>query len=415
MKLAEGVQLHLIKHRQYKTNHITFRFSGEYLQKTVARRALVAQMLATASQKYPNSLSFRKKLASLYGTNLSTSVSRRGKTHIVDIELSFIKDKYTFQEESLLEDVFHFLEEILLAPLVSIAKYSSKVFELERDNMARYLEADKDDVFYSSQLSLQELYYNDNDLKTPKYGKVSTVLTETSYSAYQEFQRMLNQDILDIFVVGEYDDYRMIQLFNQLSFSDRHKQLVLDYHQPYSNLIPERTHQLPVQQSILNVAYHFPISVNERNFLDATVAVGMLANYAHSLIFAEIREKRGLAYQIGASFDGFTDLLSVYAGIDKDNRDKVLKLISQQLSRLKCGRFSNDLLTQTKRLLLSQRKALEDNIYYLIEQRYLREHLKLTYSFEEWCLQLEQISKDDIIKVMRQVKLQALYFIEGQG
>ena len=29
MKLAQDVQLHLLKTSQFKTNHITFRFSGE--------------------------------------------------------------------------------------------------------------------------------------------------------------------------------------------------------------------------------------------------------------------------------------------------------------------------------------------------------------------------------------------------
>ena len=56
MKLAEGVNLHFIKKPGYKMNHITFRFSGAHLEKTVTRRVLVAQMLATATKKYPTSL-----------------------------------------------------------------------------------------------------------------------------------------------------------------------------------------------------------------------------------------------------------------------------------------------------------------------------------------------------------------------
>ncbi|HEO6988265.1 TPA: insulinase family protein, partial [Streptococcus agalactiae] len=42
MKIVEGVSLHLIKNQQFKTNHLTFRFSGDFNNKTVARRSLVA-------------------------------------------------------------------------------------------------------------------------------------------------------------------------------------------------------------------------------------------------------------------------------------------------------------------------------------------------------------------------------------
>ena len=53
MKLVEGVELHLIKSEKFKMNHLTFRFSGDFSQKTVARRVLVAQILATANAEYP--------------------------------------------------------------------------------------------------------------------------------------------------------------------------------------------------------------------------------------------------------------------------------------------------------------------------------------------------------------------------
>lgn len=43
MKIVDGVELHLIKNEKFKMNHITFRFSGDFNQKTVARRVLVAQ------------------------------------------------------------------------------------------------------------------------------------------------------------------------------------------------------------------------------------------------------------------------------------------------------------------------------------------------------------------------------------
>ena len=62
MKLAEGVNLHFIKKPGYKMNHITFRFSGAHLEKTVTRRVLVAQMLTTAIQNRCNKTHARTQI-----------------------------------------------------------------------------------------------------------------------------------------------------------------------------------------------------------------------------------------------------------------------------------------------------------------------------------------------------------------
>lgn len=43
MKIVEGVNLHLIKVQKFKNNHLTLRFTGERLKKTLAKRVLVAQ------------------------------------------------------------------------------------------------------------------------------------------------------------------------------------------------------------------------------------------------------------------------------------------------------------------------------------------------------------------------------------
>ena len=84
MKIADGVYVHFIPTQKYKTNRIVFRMTGSLNKQTIAKRALVSQMLATANQTYPTVQSFKERLASLYGTQLSTRVLTKGLTHSVD-------------------------------------------------------------------------------------------------------------------------------------------------------------------------------------------------------------------------------------------------------------------------------------------------------------------------------------------
>lgn len=414
MKIVDGVELHLIKNEKFKMNHITFRFSGDFNQKTVARRVLVAQILATANAEYPTAQRFRERLASLYGATLSTKVSTKGLVHIIDIELSFMKNRYTMAKENLLEEVIGFLYQVLFSPLVTVEQYQSKLFELEQANLINYLKADKDDSFYSSELGLKKLFFTNPASQTSKYGTAELAVVENSYTAFQEFQKMLREDRLDIFLLGEFDDYRMLQLFNRFPFEDRQKDLVFDYQQEFSNIVQEKLEVREVNQSVLQLGYSFPTRYGDKDYFTLLVFNGLFGGFAHSRLFTEIREKEGLAYTIGSHFDIFTGLLNVYAGIDKKNRNRAMQLINRQFSTIRTGRFSEALLKQTKKMLQVNLKLAGDSPKVLIERSYNGQYLKNHYSVDDMVDNIDKVNKADVMQLAKNIKLQALYFLEGK-
>ena len=414
MKIVDGVELHLIKNEKFKMNHITFRFSGDFNQKTVARRVLVAQILATANAEYPTAQRFRERLASLYGATLSTKVSTKGLVHIIDIELSFMKNRYTMAKENLLEEVIEFLYQVLFSPLVTVEQYQSKLFELEQANLINYLKADKDDSFYSSELGLKKLFFTNPASQTSKYGTAELAVVENSYTAFQEFQKMLREDRLDIFLLGEFDDYRMLQLFNRFPFEDRQKDLVFDYQQEFSNIVQEKLEVREVNQSVLQLGYSFPTRYGDKDYFTLLVFNGLFGGFAHSRLFTEIREKEGLAYTIGSHFDIFTGLLNVYAGIDKKNRNRAMQLINRQFSTIRTGRFSEALLKQTKKMLQVNLKLAGDSPKVLIERSYTGQYLKNHYSVDDMIDNIDKVNKADVMQLTKNIKLQALYFLEGK-
>lgn len=414
MKIVDGVELHLIKNEKFKMNHITFRFSGDFNQKTVARRVLVAQILATANAEYPTAQRFRERLASLYGATLSTKVSTKGLVHIIDIELSFMKNRYTMAKENLLEEVIEFLYQVLFSPLITVEQYQSKLFELEQANLINYLKADKDDSFYSSELGLKKLFFTNPASQTSKYGTAELAVVENSYTAFQEFQKMLREDRLDIFLLGEFDDYRMLQLFNRFPFEDRQKDLVFDYQQEFSNIVQEKLEVREVNQSVLQLGYSFPTRYGDKDYFTLLVFNGLFGGFAHSRLFTEIREKEGLAYTIGSHFDIFTGLLNVYAGIDKKNRNRAMQLINRQFSTIRTGRFSEALLKQTKKMLQVNLKLAGDSPKVLIERSYNGQYLKNHYSVDDMVDNIDKVNKADVMQLTKNIKLQALYFLEGK-
>ena len=95
----------------------------------------------------------------LYGAQFSTCISKKGKVHIVDIDISFVSDKFIFLEGKVnLRRNYPFLKSGTFKPLISVEHYQSKSFDLEKENLMRYLQSDKEDSFYYSHLELQKLF-----------------------------------------------------------------------------------------------------------------------------------------------------------------------------------------------------------------------------------------------------------------
>lgn len=416
MRLAKGVDVHFIKTDQFKMTHLTLRFSGKLDDKTMARRVLVAQMLATASETYPTAQLFRKKLASLYGASLTTSVSTRGLVHIVDVDIVFVNNSFTETGYNLLEDILHFLFDILAKPLKTAEQYQSKLFNIEKKNLLHYLEVDKEDYFYYSDLQLRKLFYDHKGLQESKYASPKLVDAENSFTAFQEFQRMIWEDKIDLFLTGDFDDYQASQIMYQVSFNDREIDLQYLYNQDYSNVTREKTEKKAVNHSILQLAYAIPSSYNSSYYFALLVLNGMLGAFSHSRLFTTIREEAGLAYTIGSHLDTFTGLLKIYAGIDNDKRVQTMQLINKEFSQLKMGRFSGQLLRETKKMIATNVKLSMDNPKYLIEMTYnSKMFAKVFLDFDDWVEQLNAVTKEDIMRVSSLIRLQAVYFLEGES
>lgn len=415
MEIVEGVHLHFIKTDKFKTNRLTCRFSGDLTKVNRSRRALVAQMLATANASYPTSRLFRRRLAELYGAQLSTSIQTKGLVHMIDIDISFVANPFALAGEDLVAEVFAFLWDMLENPLRTVEQYQTATFDVEQANLVNYLEADKEDSFYYSDLELNKLYFTNGHLAGSKYGTPEQVAKENSYTAFQEFQRLMREDRIDLFLVGDIDEYKVLQNIHQFRVLPRQVSLRHHYRQAFSRVIQEKLDSRPTNQSVLNLAYHVPVAYGDQAYLTLLVVNGLLGLFPHSLLFSEIREKAGLAYTISSQFDPFQSVVKVQAGIDRRQRQQTLQLITKQLNRLKLGRFPSDLLRKTQKMLVNGAELTQDSHKGLIEASYNKSVFgELVLSLDEFRSGIMAVSKKEVVRLAQEIRLQAIYFMEGE-
>ena len=415
MEIIKGVHLHFIQSEKFKTNKIKVRFSAPMSEKTIAGRVLTASILETSNALYPTSQAFREKLANLYGANYSTSLSRRGLVHYLDINLSFVRDQFLSRKNMLADEILDFLKASLFFPLSNGQAFDTKTFEIEKRNVLTDLEAEIENHFYHAHRELNNLFYDLPEMRIPRVATIELVEKETAETSFAAFQQMLNQDQIDFFFIGDFNEIAVREKIQEFQFSEREQPLQLSYQQNYSNITREKLEQRDVHQSIVELAYHFSSQYGDRSHLPLIVLNGLLGGFAHSKLFVNVREKESLAYTISSSFDIFSGLMRIYAGIDRPNRTKTIALINRQILDLKRGHFTDEELEQTKNMLKNSILLAQDRQNTLIERAYMSSVLgKKFLSLEAWLKALENVSKADLIEAAQQLKLQAIYFMEGK-
>src|SRR5690606_10596735 len=114
----------------------------------------------------------------------------------------------------------------------------------------------------------------------------------------------------------------------------------------------DREHVLIEERDIeqIHLTLGFPTEgrTTDQRYTSRLLSV-MLGETMSSRLNQELREKRGLAYQIHSQSAHYSDvgLLSIYAGVDEDSLIRALKVIVRELKRLQDKAPSRRELSQT--------------------------------------------------------------------
>ena len=414
MELVPGISAHFVQSKKFKTNKITIRFTAPLSLETVAGRMLSASMLETANQAYPTSQAFRRYLASLYGTDISTSAYRRGQAHVLDLTFTYVRDEFLSKKNFLTSQILELVKQTLFAPLVQDGAFEPALFEIERKQLLASLATDMDDSFYFAHKELDRLFFHDERLQLRYSDLQNSISNESPENSYTCFQDALKNDRIDFFFLGDFNEVEVKEWLRSFSFTGRQIDVNPQYKQPYSNVLREGMVRKNVGQSVLELAYHCSTSYGDNHHLVMVVMNGLLGGFAHSKLFTNVRENAGLAYTISSQLDLFSGQLRMYAGIDRGNRNQARKLMNHQLLELKKGNFTDLEIEQTKEMIRRTLLLAQDSQTSLIERVYLNSLLgKSTSDFDSWVEKLNQVDKEAICKAANSVRLQAIYFMEG--
>lgn len=415
INLAKGVHLHIIPTKKYKTIQISIKFKTSLKETVATKRTLISNLLEISSEKYPSQTALSSKLSDLYGAGFGTHVTKKGNYHVLSVDMSVVNDKYIGMESNLLEEAADFLKEILFAPKTKDGQFDSTTFTREKEKLSDDYDSLFDDKQAYAQVALQRLMFEENEQRVLSTGTKEDLPAITSENLFADYQALLANDEVDIYVLGDLNEAKAVEVFGKMPFTDRAVSQGEVFYKPLAvEKAIQETETQEVTQAKYNLGFTTPIFYHDEHYYAGQVFNGIFGGYPHSKLFMNVREKESLAYYAASSLDTFRGTMIVQTGIDSKEVAKVEAIITQQLADMQHGHFSDEDFLQTKSMLKNSITQSEDNPGAVIERTYANQlALGKVIDIDNWIEKIEQVTKEDVVRIAQAIQPKATFFLTG--
>ena len=407
--------LHLIKTNKFKTVTVRIAFRSPIVKDEITLRNVLCDMFLQSSKKYPSKRDLTIEAQELYAADIQTYNSRLGNYNNLDIYLSVLHDKYA--EKGNLKRALEFLNEIVFHPDVCDNKFAIEKLDIVKTTMKSTLSSIKED---GSSYSLLRLFEAMDKTRVSSYrmiGYLEDLDKVNPESLYQYYNKMIRQDLVDVFVIGDIDFKEMTSLIRNViplkTVKRRRVPYLLEDIKPRSRRLFAKE-VITTSQSKLAIGCRcHGLSDYERNYV-LTLYNIILGGSGDSKLFKEVREQYSLCYTINSVPNKLDHLILIRSGIDKENYHRVLELIEKILLDMKKGKFREEDINVAKEYFCTALDEVEDSPNRIIDNYYMMELIG-TDTILEKRRKIMNVTKNDIVKVAKKIKMDTVFLLEGDG
>ena len=217
-----GLKVHLVPTKKFKTNTLVFKMKSPLQKEEATIRAILPHVLQSGTNTYPSITALRTYLEDLYGATLFVDLQKKGEYHVISITIEIANEKFLKDAEPLLEKAIQLLGDILLNPKVENNSFDKNIVEAEKRTLKQRIQAVYDDKMRYANLRLVEEMCKNEPYAVPVNGYLEDVDTITAESLYTYYQKAINEDELDLYIVGDFTEDEVLQMIKQtFSFPDR--------------------------------------------------------------------------------------------------------------------------------------------------------------------------------------------------
>ena len=406
-------KLHMIKTNKFKTVKIKISFRNKIIKDEITIRNVLSDVLTYSSNKYKTRRDISIKTQDLYAATLQNYTTRIGNYFVSDFTLTVLNDKYT--EVGNLCESIKFLKDIIYDANVENDAFDEDTLSIIKSDTKTSLNSIKEDPVYYSLIRTYELMNKDMPSSYRMCGYLEDLDKINSKNLYTKKKKMINKDLMDIFIVGDIDFKEIENIIKELFPLKTFKKLRATHKiEP----VKPRGRKLRVNEESDNSQSKLIMGcriykLNSYEYLyPLTLYNIILGGGADSKLFQEVREKNSLCYTISSVPNKLDHILLIRAGVDKNNVKKTVELTETQMNLMRKGKFSDEDIKKAKEFYQTSLEEMLESQASIISYYYMMDLLGLD-DIKTRIKTMKKVEKSEIVKVAKKIKIDTIFCLEG--
>ena len=375
--------------------------------------ALLPPVLRRGCRGLPDMRRIVAFLESLYGASLGSDVVKIGERHLVALRMDVVNDRYAPRRIGSLEKALGLLWRMLSQPVTRKDGLHPGYVAQEKENLKRLIEGMINErMSYAYERCIQEMCRGEAYGRY-EYGKLEEVDPVTPRDLLRLQRRLLVEAPVDLFVVGDLEPRRVAALAKRtFRFPRRRLRAIAPTEiRPAADGLREHVERIEVEQGKLVLGCRTGSAWGGPDTFPLVVYNGLLGAFPHSKLFANVREREGLAYAVHSSLDHSKGLLFVTAGIDPAKFRRCVELIREQMADLEAGKISDDEWEKTRRTIVDRVRSREDSPSGKIGAALEMGLNGRTMTGAEIIEAVERVRREDVVRAAARVRPDTLFFL----
>lgn len=392
-----------IETKKFKTNVYALYLTIPLTKENVTYNALIPTVLKRGCEKYNNQLEISKKLEEMYDATFGIGITKVGNNEVLKFYLESLNNNYLPNNEDLSKTSIEMLLNIVMKPYLVNGKFDDDYVEQEKENLKKVIESRKDNKdTYATNRLLEEMF-KEEPYGLYKFGNIDEIDNITSKKLYEKYKELIKNSEKYLYIVGD------VENLNIESYNIDEKEITISKEFPVKisekeNIVKE---QMDVTQGKLVIGLNTPNNKQEVIALYNTI----LGKGANSKLFLNVREKEGLAYSAGSTYLKRNNAIIISTGIEVSKYNKAVEVIKNQLKDMEDGNITEKEMKDAKQFINAGLNLINESSENMIEYRFDKDLYNEEIDIEKYRKKIEEIKKEDIVKVAKQIKIDIIYFL----
>ena len=412
--VRNNVTLHLINSTRFKSVNVVVFFTKKFDKNDIKYAGMLTDNLAYSTKKYNTKNKLAIKGEELFGAKVGVSFGQNGIREAFVFSLDFVNPKYT--EEEYFDYSLDFLSEVIFNPNASNNKFNESMFNVVKNDTIAKINAIKDNPNVYASIEYQKLMFKGTIFEHSSYPTLEEVNSITPSSLYKFYKTLFDGSYkIDIASIGELDESIIDKIFERFgSIKSSTKKIKMLSNIKYEDKEINKIDSLNYNQSKLYMGYRLKDLTYHETMHVLRIYNTILGTMNDSILFNIVREENSLCYSISSYYSKYNESLTIYAGINKKNYKKTVKLIKECVNLMSDRKTVESLFDYAKKTINTFLNSYYDDVVAQVNTYYLRE-FEETENVEELRENINKVTVDEVIKLNEKIKLSTIYMLKGDA